>query len=111
MRIVGPLARLVIGLQLLDIAEDLHEAVLLRHTYVPAQVAAEAMAERAPGEPAAVLREVVEGNPELSPVDELEGEMVQMRVTLVHEGERMVVGVDVQPDPGPAEAVGDAHAE
>src|SRR5436309_10814304 len=111
MRIVRPFARLVIGLELLNVAKDLDEALLLRHTHVPAQVAAEPVAKRSPGEPAAVLREVVEGDSELAPVDELEREVVQVRVALVDEGEGVVIGVDVQPDARAAEAVGDAHPE
>ena len=75
----GHSPRLVVRLELLDVAEDLDEEVLLRHAHVAAQVAAEPVAEGPPREPAAVLGEVVERDPQLTPVDHLEGEMVQVR--------------------------------
>src|SRR5262249_39223242 len=67
--VVWPDPRLVAGLELLHVAEDLHEERLLWNPDVRAQVAPEPVTQRPPGYPAAVLREVVEGDADLSPVD------------------------------------------
>src|ERR671919_1910935 len=84
-RVVGPVPHLVPGLELLDVAEDLHEATLLGNAHVRAEVAAEAVAQRAPRDPAPVLGEMIERNPDLAPVHELKREMVEVRVPLADE--------------------------
>ena len=81
-----------VRLELLHVREDLDEAVLLGNPDVAAQVAAEAVPQRPPGEPAAVLGEVVECHAELAPVDHLERDVVEVGVALPDEGEDVVVG-------------------
>ena len=58
-----------------------------------------------------MLGEVVERDAHLPPVDELEGEVVEVLVALVQEGERVVVAVAVQPDRAVADPVGHREAE
>ena len=54
---------------------------------------------------------MVEGDPELAPVDHLEREVMEVGVALLHEGEHVVVSVHVEPDSLVAEAVGDTHPQ
>jgi hypothetical protein len=54
---------------------------------------------------------MVEEVAHLAHVDGVEGEVVEVRVSLVHERHHVVVGVDVQPDAAVTEPVGDPHAE
>ena len=108
--VVGPAARLVVGLQLLHVAVQLDEALLLDDPHVGGDVAADAVARRAPAEPAAVAAEVVERDAHLADVDDVEGEVVEVGLALVDERHHVVVGVDVEPDAVLAEPVGELHA-
>ena len=56
------------------------------------------MPARAPDHPAAVLGEVVERDPHLAEVDELEGEVVEVGRFLLDERVDVVIGVQVEPD-------------
>ena len=55
--------------------------------------------------------DVVEHVAHLPDVDRVEGEMMEVRVAEVDQRHHVVVGVDVEPDPGLAEPVGEAHPE
>src|SRR5262249_38204840 len=67
------------------------------------------MAYGAPCEPATVLGEMVKRYAQLSPINQLQRQMMDMRVPLAHERHYVVIGVDVQPRSLVAEAVGDPH--
>ena len=58
-----------------------------------------------------MLAEVVEGMRSIPRVDHVEGQVVEVRVALVHERHHVVVGVDVEPDPVAGQPVRDPHAE
>ena len=64
-----------------------------------------------PGDRPAVLGEVVERDPHLAPVGELEGEVVDVAVALVEEGDDVVVAVGVHPHRSVADPVADPEAE
>ena len=69
------------------------------------------MAAGAPGDRPAVLGEVVERDPHLPPVGELEGEVMDVLVALVEEGDDVVVAVGMHPHGAVADPVADAEAE
>ena len=75
--VVRPHARLVVGLDLLHVAVQLDEALLLHDPHVARNVAADAVPGRAPREPAPVTREVIEHVAHLPDVDDVEGEVVK----------------------------------
>jgi hypothetical protein len=54
---------------------------------------------------------MVEGDAKLAPVGHLQREVVEVRIALGHQGDDVVVAVDVEPGPLVAEAVGQAHAQ
>ncbi len=95
----------------LHVAVQLDEAALLGDAHVAAEVLPEGVTHRPPAEPAAVLAEMIEGDAQRSPVDEVEREVMEMRRRLADQRHHVVVGVDVQPYALGAEVVGDRHAE
>ena len=64
-----------------------------------ARLRPEAMAHGPPAEPPAVLGEVVERDPELSPVDQLERQVMEVRIALPDQRDRVVVGVECSHTP------------
>ena len=64
-----------------------------------------------PRDPAAVPGEMVEQVAHLADVDDVECEVVEVRVARVDERHHVVLGVDVEPDARLAEPVGDLHPE
>ena len=58
-----------------------------------------------------MLSEVIEGDAQVAPVDEVEREVMEVRGRLADQRHHVVVGVDVQPHALAAEVVGHAHAE
>ena len=109
--VVRPVARHVVVAELLHVAVELDEALLLDDPHVARDVAADAVPHRAPPEPAAVAGQPVEQVAHLADVDDVEGEVVEVRVALVDQRHHVVVGADAKPDPLCAEAVADAHPE
>ena len=101
----------MVVLELLHVAVELDEALLLDDPDVARDVPRDPVTGRPPAEPATVAGEVVEHVAHLPDVDRLEREVVEVRVAEVDERHHVVVGVDVEPDPGLAEPVGDAHPE
>src|SRR5215218_530116 len=101
----------MLGFQLFHVAVELHEALLLYDAHVGGDVAANAVARWTPAEPASVPTQVVEGNPHLPDVHDVEGEMVQVAVAFVHEGHHVVVAVYVKPHAAVAEPVRHPHAQ
>ena len=95
----------------LHVAVQLDEAVLLGDAHVAAEVLPERVAHGPPAEPATVLAEVIEGDAQVAPVDEIEREVVKVRRRLADERHHVMVGVDVQPHALDAQVVGDRHAE
>ncbi len=75
-------ARLVLGLQLLHVAVQLHETLLLDDAHVGSDVPAYAVSHGSPAEPASVPSEMVERHPHLPDVHHVEGEVVQVAVAL-----------------------------
>src|SRR5215213_6964074 len=101
----------MLGFKLFHVAVELHEALLLYDAHVRGDVAANAVARWTPAEPASVPTQVVEGNPHLPDVHDVEGEMVQVAVAFVHEGHHVVVAVYVKPHAAVAEPVRHPHAQ
>ena len=97
-------ARHVVVLELLHVAVELDEALLLDDPHVARDVAGDPVAGRPPAEPAAVAGEVVEHVAHLPDVDRVEREVVEVRVAEVDERHHVVVGVDVEPDARPRRA-------
>ena len=54
---------------------------------------------------------MVERDPQLAPVGQLEREMVEVVVALADERDRVVIGAEVQPRALVAEAIGEPHPE
>src|SRR4051812_42667350 len=101
----------MVGLQLLHVAVELHEAGLLDDAHVGRDVAADAVAGRPPAQPAAMAAEGGQGIAHLADVHPVEREGVEVAVALVNQSHPMVVGVDVQPHAAVAEPVRQAHPE
>src|SRR5918998_9980 len=96
---------------MLHVAIQLHKALLLDDAYVGGYVAAYSVARRPPAEPPAVSPQMVERHPHLADVNDVEGQVVQVAVALVHERHYVVVAVYVEPYATFAEPVRDPHAE
>ncbi len=84
---------------------------LLGDAHVGGQVLAQRVAQRSPGQPAAVLGQVVERDAQLAPVGQLEREVVEVRRLGAHQRDRVVVGAQAQPVAGLLEAIADRHAQ
>ena len=97
--------------ELLHVAVELDEARLLDDPDVARDVAADAVPGRAPAEPAAVAREPVEQVAHLTDVDDVEGEVVEVRDALVDQRHHVMVRVDAEPHALGAQPVADAHPE
>src|ERR1700735_2711003 len=82
MGVVGPVTGLMVGLEMFHVRVQLDEALLLGDPHICRQGASQAMARWPPAEPPAVLRNVIERDPELSPVDQLERQVMEVRIAL-----------------------------
>ena len=95
----------------LHVAVELHEAGLLDDPHVRRDVPGDPVARRAPRDPASVPREVVEHVAHLPDVDDIEGEVMEVRLARLHERHDVMLRADVEPHARCAEPVGDAHPE
>ena len=84
----------------LHVAVELDEEVLLGDAHVGAKVARQVVVHRPPAEPAAVAAEVVEEDAQLAPVDDVEGNVVEVRRAHADDRHLMMLGMHVQPDTG-----------
>ena len=98
-------------LELLHVGVELDEARLLDDADVARDVAAHAVPRGPPPEPAAVAAEMVQRGAHLPEIDQVEGEVVEVRRALVDQRHHVMVRVDVEPDAPVAEPVRHAHAE
>ena len=97
--------------ELLHVAVELDDQVLLRDPDVGEDRRRDAVAARAPDHPAAVLREVVEQEPHLADVAQLEREVVEVRLAPSRASHGRGGRRSVQPDALVAEPVGEPEAE
>ena len=109
--VVGVDARDVVVGEPLHVAVELDVARLLGDAHVRRDVPGDPVPRRAPRDPAPVPREMVEQVAHLPDVDDVEREVVEVGVTRLDERHHVVLRVDVEPDAGLAEPVGDLHPE
>ena len=95
----------------LHVAVELDEEVFLGNPHVRAQILREAVPHWSPTKPATVATKMVEEDTELAPIDDVEGDVVEMRRPHADDRHLVMLGVEMKPDPGLAKKIRDVHAE
>jgi hypothetical protein len=109
MRVVRPVAWLMIWVELLHVAKELYETLGFGNTHIATEVSAKTVPNWPPCEPASMLGKMIERDAQFTPVNELKRKVVDMCIAFIDQCEYVVVCVDVKPNTFVAEVVRNAH--